>query len=525
MSGDGTYPTVVSRNNSKNTQSNPLYVFLVANREIRWDTSTAFDKGSHSSTEVSGDLVQLEEYADNDDDILYNDVAKYTLSDSNKITVDYSNNNKASLKPVIAADNDWPFTAGGNYTYDGGKIEVTGGVAKLKGVAVDPHCWYHLNAAAGATVTDSSTNGRDGTATNMEDADWVAAKLNNGLRFDGTNEYVDCGTIAQFERTTSFSIECWAKTSTVSRMIMSNSNGTKGWELYIAAAGTAFFSLNNNISGGNRITRYSTTGIAAGAWVHIVVTYDGSSTLAGTNMYINGSLDNGSGTDALSATTVSGTILALGRRGSGTLYYNGDLDEVVIYEKELTSTEVSGRYNSASGTETMTVEDYDTSNPDILTNTGLAFTSALDTFTETATKPGSDEIKYVVSSDNGASYEYYSGGWVASDSSYAQANTASDVDSNISTLAGSGTFKFKALLHSDDGETTPELDNIYIAETATYSTTDDLYADTKDTSQIAPATILSWLTTTITNTKPANTDIRVLFSTDGRSNWQTYTGG
>ena len=99
------------------------------------------------------------------------------------------------------------------------------------------------------------------------------------------------------------------------------------------------------------------------------------------------------------------------------------------------------------------------------------------------------------------------------------------MNTNIASLASSGTFRFRAFLHTTDTEATPELDNIQVTEASTYSTDDNLYVDTKDASQIAPATIYSWLTTTITNSKPANTDIRVLFSTDGRSNWQTYTGG
>jgi len=57
-----------------------------------------------------------------------------------------------------------------------------------------------------------------------------------------------------------------------------------------------------------------------------------------------------------------------------------------------------------------------------------------------------------------------------------------------------------------------------------YSVTDDLYLDTKDAVQVAPALITEWLTTTISSTTPANTDARVLFSTDGRANWKTWGG-
>ena len=58
----------------------------------------------------------------------------------------------------------------------------------------------------------------------------------------------------------------------------------------------------------------------------------------------------------------------------------------------------------------------------------------------------------------------------------------------------------------------------------TYSTTDDLYIDTKAASQIVPVELVQWLTTTITNNIPANTDIKLLFSVDNRVNWLTWSG-
>lgn len=57
-----------------------------------------------------------------------------------------------------------------------------------------------------------------------------------------------------------------------------------------------------------------------------------------------------------------------------------------------------------------------------------------------------------------------------------------------------------------------------------YSTDDNLYIDTKDASQISLSDLAAWLTCTITNSKPANTDIRLLFSNNGRSSWLTWNG-
>jgi hypothetical protein len=498
---------------------NNLRARYTATAMLKWQTDTDFDKGSHSGTEASGSgdaaVLQLEDEIDLDDDFDYETAGEYTLSDSAKLEI---LGGSAALKAVSGDTNDWPFTTPGNYIYDSAKIDVAGGIATLKGLT-GVYAHWHLNESSGTNVADAGPNGYDGTTQNMEDVDWIAAKLNNGLRFDGSNEYVDCGGIAQFERTDTFSFEGWIKTSTASKIVMASHNGTRGWMIYIAGSGKLFVALDNATSG-NRITRYSGAAVTSGAWVHFVATYDGSSTLAGLNIYINGSLDNGTGTDALSATIVSGSSMTLGRRADG-LYFNGDMDEVVIYNKELTSAEVTARYNSGSGTEK---EGVDQNNPTIYPTSGFVFTIALSAFTETATKPSGTEVKYHVSSDDGVTWKYWTGAaWAVTDDSYAQANTAADVNTNIGSLASSGTFRFRALLNSD-GSNNVQLDNIYVSEPITYSTTDNLYIDTKAASQIDATDVLAWLTTTFTETLPANTDIRVLFSIDGRSSWLTWSG-
>jgi hypothetical protein len=107
-----------------------------------------------------------------------------------------------------------------------------------------------LNESSGTSVSDSSGNNRNGTTVNMEDGDWVAGKLNNALIFDGTNEYINCGDIANFERTEPFSVDFWIKTSSVSTSQIvgrrsSTTPATQGWDALIVA-GVAAITLSNN---------------------------------------------------------------------------------------------------------------------------------------------------------------------------------------------------------------------------------------------------------------------------------------
>ncbi|KKL89366.1 hypothetical protein LCGC14_1915410, partial [marine sediment metagenome] len=154
---------------------------------------------------------------------------------------------------------------------------------------------------------------------NMEDVDWVAGKLNNCLLFDGVNEYVDCGDIANFERTDLFSIECWIKTSIgTTQVICSRVNYTtdQGWQL---------ITNNNKIrvylmgSVTNRIIVETNTAINDGSWHHVIVTYDGSSLSNGVTIYLDNNTNNTIIQNNLSLTILNtGSCQITG--GSGALY-------------------------------------------------------------------------------------------------------------------------------------------------------------------------------------------------------------
>lgn len=104
----------------------------------------------------------------------------------------------------------------------------------------------------------------------------------------------------------------------------------------------------------------------------------------------------------------------------------------------------------------------------------LAFTS-LDSFAETATKNGG-QIKYILSNDDGVTWQYYNSGWTTSDGTYSQSNTSTEINTNIAAFSiGDGEFLWKAFLDSD-GAQLVQLDSIAVtgvplAPTATTPTT------------------------------------------------------
>ena len=654
---------------------NNLFVKIRNIFRIIWTDDVSFNKGAFVDTEILGvgnsAGVQLEGFVDSDDDIAYVIPGSYTLSDGAKIEV---GSGQARLKSLSGVDNDWPFIVPSNYTIsDITKLQVLGGSALLRVENIVGH--WHLNESSGSNVTDSSGNGNDGATVNMEDGDWVAAKLNNGLLFDGVDEYVNLGDIADFERTDSFSLEFWFRTTTSgAEMMLSrmrNSGTFRGWNIFIES-GQIITALISDNATSNRLQLKTNGTFNDGAFHHCIVTYDGSSDIAGLNILIDeNDVATTTVTNNLSATIRNTVNCQISGRDGANVVFGGTIDEVVIYTYELTGAVMAARYNSGAGTEILS-GTYFNDDPSILVNSGFAFTNPLSSFNETAIKPVNTEIQYQCSSDNGTIFKWWNGStwvartiisvvtavntlvgtvdagnlaslqtldantydvsevasnpgftvnmdmsnvgtppdnviihgyytgthtnvnvdiwdfnlsawvtlgqlatsggvvveqsfpvtgvkadklqneivqirinhdemgnashdlildWVYVDGNPTtnwwndnEANTASVVNSNIGTLASSGTLKFEAFLDSSDGLATPELDHINVAEPSIFSTDDNLYIDTKDISEIAPTVLIAWLAILFSGSQPANTDRRILFSIDGRVNWLTWSG-
>lgn len=497
---------------------NPLPVLYRFFYKINWTSDTDFGKGSLTNTEIKDTeddaYIQLEENEDNSDDIPFTTPSNY-IYDSNYIEFV---GGKAQLKKNITESINWDFSTPADYVYDTNKIEVTGGIAKLKGSPLNPYAWYHLNSSSGSTAIDSSGNERNGTLVNMEDSDWVAGKLNNCLRINNgsSNEYVNCGNIAGFERDEEFSYEFWIKgTNTTNFQTILSKTPYGAWhglELFIVSGKLQIYL----IGAGEQIYRYGTANITSGNWHHCVITYDGSSTYEGITIYVDNNDVTGSGSGTLSTSIVNGSDFQIsGRGGAYNCLLGYDVDEVVIYTKELTPAEIALRYNSGNGTESM-VGGYPLTNPTIYPSSGFAFTSEITGFTETTTKPTDTEIKYHVSSDDGVTWKYWNGSaWVVTDNSYTQANLASEIHSYINELAFSGTFKFRALLHTDSELRTPELDNLYIV-VATYSLGGKEIEMNWD---IQPTQVIDYLTVAETVIEPEDTDVKYKYSIDSGSTY------
>ena len=237
----------------------------------------------------------------------------------------------------------WTFTTSSDYDFNASAISVDGNASLIaaNGLA---YAQWHLNESIGAAASDSSGNNRNGTLVNMEDADWIAGKLNNALQFDGVNEYINCGDIANFERTESFSVDFWIKTSSTntSQIVGRRSSiapATQGWDVLIVAGVTAITLSNNATS--NALSVRSTTTINSNTWRHIAITYNGTSLASGVSIYIDGVKETSYNiiVNTLTASITNSANCAIGSRNALDWFYAGSVDELAIYTKVLSQSD------------------------------------------------------------------------------------------------------------------------------------------------------------------------------------------
>lgn len=175
------------------------------------------------------------------------------------------------------------------------------------------------------------------------------------MSFDGVNEWIDMGTASELEFgiAEAFSVSIWVKTTNSgSRRIMSRLSSAAtnpGWQAIMIASGVWRFQLIGTTSG--RITVESGSSlIDDGNWHHLVATYDGSDDATGVTLYIDGSSvsDTDTENDLVGDITNTGPMNVGAIRNITSVTWDGNLDEPSVWDKELSSGEVSDIYNSGA---------------------------------------------------------------------------------------------------------------------------------------------------------------------------------
>lgn len=217
--------------------------------------------------------------------------------------------------------------------------------------------YYKCDENAANTTVDDVENTNEGTSSTNTSNLSVAGMINTGFEFVSANsEAVDVGATAfNFARTQAFSVSLWAKFTTNNAQVWIGnignlSHNTDGWCVFVAN-GLIYYQMNNgNAYQNNELQLSTTNAYNSGAWKHIVVTCSGSGTAAGVTFYVNGSsvAKNVADSDNLSGSLTYATNGHFGGCHGG-VYADVIFDEIGVWDKCLSSTDVTNLYNAGAG--------------------------------------------------------------------------------------------------------------------------------------------------------------------------------
>ncbi len=206
--------------------------------------------------------------------------------------------------------------------------------------------WCPSLGASGFRLIDRSGYGNHGVLTNMDPGtDWVASGSGLALDFDGTNDYVNARIPTIELSTDGCTLSLWYRNSTgttgVYAALCSSTSATQF--LIFQASGAAINLGQRNNAGGDVGTTGGTWQSAS--WKNIIAV----STPSALTLY-----SNGLQTSTLSRTSAATTfnqisIGALNRAGSLSNYSISQQDDVRIYNRALTSSEIQLLYTGGRG--------------------------------------------------------------------------------------------------------------------------------------------------------------------------------
>jgi hypothetical protein len=208
---------------------------------------------------------------------------------------------------------------------------------------------YAFNEGSGTSAADASGGGLSGTLTNG--ATWGAGRNAGAVLLDGVNDFVELGNPTALQLTASMTISAWINASgpaTDDTVIVSKRTNTPvGYQLDTTIdRGPRTIGFKLTTSTGGNMFRYGATTLQPNTWYHVTGVYNAAT--SELHVYLNGQLDDGALVGSVTSTQQNSTgNVNIGRRPNTNSYnFNGRIDDVRIYNRALTATEIQTDTNT-----------------------------------------------------------------------------------------------------------------------------------------------------------------------------------
>ena len=177
---------------------------------------------------------------------------------------------------------------------------------------------------------------------------------NYSMAFNGTSDYFDIGTglKSTFDAATKASVSLWFKASSISSTVpgilfqQESTDAGNNWLFVIRFSTTGQLQTGIKVGSSYPIATY-TTSVNTGNWYNVVSVYDGST----LKLYLNGAkVAENLSTGSPLATSSSSAKAMIGATAVPNRYFNGQIDELAIFDKELTANQIKFDIYEASTT-------------------------------------------------------------------------------------------------------------------------------------------------------------------------------
>ena len=213
--------------------------------------------------------------------------------------------------------------------------------------STDPVAWWKFDETGGTTAADSS--GNNNTASLVGGPVFTAGTVGNALSFNGSNQYVTIPHSPALN-VINFTVSLWVYPKAVKsdwQPLITKENATGGNRNYGLYILPNTLKVHYSFQAGDCSTYRSFTSLgsmAQNAWNLVTMSYDGSS----FKLYLNDALDS---VQSISSAVCQNTEpVKLGSELSVFTPFNGNEDDVRLYNRVISASEVSSLYTAGAGT-------------------------------------------------------------------------------------------------------------------------------------------------------------------------------
>ena len=206
-----------------------------------------------------------------------------------------------------------------------------------------------VTTSATYTVTVADSNGCTATASQVITASTAAttiASIDNdyAMSFNGTDTYVQMGENLPDLHDSARTLVFWAKATswTANQGVVIESDAFEITAVLGYSNQYVSFTTDNATNNNQRKT-WSASGLTDNTWHHFAMTVDSSNNIS--NIYVDGVAQNVS---SIAGFPQSTGINNIGKRYNNSSYFDGELDEIAVFNSKLSSCDIKGIYEATT---------------------------------------------------------------------------------------------------------------------------------------------------------------------------------